>query len=91
MLQLTVRAVLALVASTTLALAVIYAIALARPDGVDVVSSLFAISILLWTPAIVALLLAERSANPVVVAVLMRCDRIAASTLAMVRGHDRDA
>lgn len=91
MLQLTVRAVLALAASTALAIAVIYALAIARPEGVDVVASLFAISILLWTPAIVALLLAERVGNPMVAAVLMRCDRIAASALALVRGDDRDA
>jgi hypothetical protein len=82
---------LALAASTALALAVIYALAVARPDGVDVVASLFAISILLWTPAIVALLLAERSGNPVVATILMRCDRIAASALALVRGRDPDA
>ena len=88
--QLTVRAVLALAASTALALAVVYALAVARPDGVDVAASLFAISILSWTPAIIALLLAERSGNPVVVTVLMKCDHIAASTLALVRGHDRE-
>ena len=59
-LQLTVRAVLALAASAALALALIYALAIARPGGVDVVASLFATSILVWTPAIIALLLADR-------------------------------
>ena len=90
MLQLTVRAILALAVSTAMAVAVIYVIA-ARSDGVNVVSSLFAISILLWTPVIVALLLAERSANPVAITVLTACDRFAASTLGLVRGNDRDA
>ncbi len=89
-LQLTVRAILALAVSTAVAVAVIYVIA-ARSDGVNVVSSLFAISILLWTPAIVALLLAERSANPVAINVLTRCDRFAASLVGLVRGNDRDA
>ncbi len=87
-LQLTVRAVLALAASAALALAVIYALARARPGGVAVVASLFAISMLLWTPAIVALLLVERSANPVVATVLMKCDRVAASALGLIRPRD---
>ena len=87
-LQLTVRAVLALAASAALALAVIYALATARPGGVDVVASLFAISMLLWTPAIVVLLLVERSANPVVSTVLTKCDRVAASALGLIRSRD---
>ena len=84
MLQLTVRAVLALAASTAVAVVAIYAIALSGRE-VSTVSVLFAISILLWTPAIVTLLLAERSEHPVVVTVLTRCDRAADSVLALVR------
>ena len=89
MLQLTVRAVLALAASTAVAGVVTYAVALSG-GAVDVVTIL-AISILLWTPAIVAVLLAERSQNQVVATVLVRSDRAAVAVLALVRRQDRDA
>ncbi len=89
MLQLTVRAVLALAASTAVAAVVTYAVALS--GGAVNVVTILAISILLWTPAIVALLLAERSQNPIVATVLVRSDRAAVAVLALGRRQDRDA
>ncbi len=89
MLQLTVRAVLALAASTAMAVVVTYAVALF--GGAVNVVTILAISILLWTPAIVGLLLAERSQNQVVATVLVRSDRAAVAVLALMRRQDRDA